>query len=165
MDNVISKMVAILLAVFLICIIPSLYTQILIERIIENEIHTETKTFLEQVRAKGYITKEHFEHFLKKIVSANGVTDVELIHRKSVFIPDDLSLVGYKEIYLGVEGEQIMATIEREGRYCMEKEDEFIITVMDKSKKGSNIFLTKIFSITNPPTFIRYGGIIKNESE
>ncbi|MBY6773689.1 hypothetical protein [Clostridium botulinum] len=175
MTNAISKVVAIILAVILTIIVPVYNVYWMIDRTVYNQVGVVTNRFQKEVRTRGYVSKDIYENFMKDLSNTKRSYDVKMLHRKVTYYPLSPTSPKYKpekpwtiEIYKYNE-KTILETIYNKNKpmdYKMNINDDFSVSVEDKSFSGARIFWNFMGkgSNQNSVIFSTYGGVIENEA-
>lgn len=133
MEEVFSKVVAIIIGCIALFIVPLKILSVRQENMHQTYILTETICFVDSVCNKGILYSDLYTEYLKKISSYNKIYKVKLEHIKNDNNND------YTE--------QILNELEKEGSHKFIENDIFRVEIIDSSG--------------NPVIF--YGGCIKDE--
>lgn len=109
--NAFGKIIGILIAVVLLFLCPIQYVAQKQDILMQQYVTTETSYFIDSVRNLGYITKQMYEEYMRRIELGNNLYDIELIH--------------YQVVYYKEDGEQVDSDYEETISYLGEKEDTY----------------------------------------
>lgn len=184
MPNALSKVIAIVIAVFLLFIFP-----------IKNELERQDETsrifvlnktisFVDSVRNLGYITPDMYEDYLNELALTGNLYKVELEHAKLEYLPvmEYNSSTGQYEPKLGEFHKSYINTYTDEIEEClfpdtnppqpgqpykMRMGDYFTISVVNQNKTTATKLQEIIYGryISPEKIFVTYGGMIKDESD
>ncbi|WP_455717365.1 hypothetical protein [Anaerosporobacter sp.] len=182
--NAFSKIVGILIAVVLMFLCPIQYTAQKQDILMQQYVTTETSYFIDSVRNLGYVTKQMYEEYMRKIDLGNNLYDVELTHYHVVYYKEEGEQVDadYNETsyYVGEKEEtyrrymcyytpdilEQLYTKESEYSYLMSQDDYLTIKVKQKNntlgKRLQELFLGTDYTDGNYVTI--YGGLIRDEA-
>ncbi|MFA6308592.1 MAG: hypothetical protein WC677_02440 [Clostridia bacterium] len=168
--NYLSKMFAFLLSVILLFIVPAYRICWVTDQAVSKQVNYDTCEFVNNVRHKGFVSRRMYEDFVGKLSNTGYVYDIEMKHLKEVwdYVPNISSPDGYETANFFDEypTEYILKDIfsSEEDRYFMHKGDSFVVSITNKSKTGSMVFMN--FLGDNgfvSSIFTKYGGMITNE--
>ncbi|MEA1974502.1 MAG: hypothetical protein U9N10_02955 [Bacillota bacterium] len=178
MGESLSKMVAIIIAVFLLFIFPLINMFENQDNISRNLVFNETTKFVDSVRNLGYITPRMYEDFHKKINATGNTYKISLTHMHLIINPvytdiTDLSTfqddakANYKNIYTKkILNDLFPDSPTGDERYELNCGDYFLLEVFNKNKtmgtKVKELFLT--VDLPDKNIIVNYGGMVKNEN-
>lgn len=162
--NYFSKMMAFLIAVLLLFIVPTFRTYWIIDQAVLKTLNLSTQEFVNNVRQKGFISKNMYEDFLRKISTTGYVYDIEMLHDKQVYYPNGKgNFIIASETFASKNILKDVFDKSKEYRYLMKKGDNFSLQLKNKGTSGSAVFM-KLFGGSNSSMlFSRYGGMVSNE--
>lgn len=160
--NYISHIVGFLIAVLLMFIIPAFRMFWIVDHAILKHVNYETQLFVNTVRHKGYVSKELYENFVRNLAKTMNVYDIEMVHVRKAYVPGNTGeVVVYDDCYPTY---YILNAIYNQNQdYKMKIGDEFVVSVVNKTKTGTMVFLDFLGGENIPLIFTRYGGMITNE--
>jgi len=180
MKENISIIFAAIIGTFLIVILP-LYS--ILDRqdsMSYNVVLTATTNFVDNVRNKGFIDKESYTEYIRKISTTGNTYKVKIQAYKNVLIPEtdengDIipnSFVEEKELYNtqdivkvledeDIINENIATSSKKNNTYLFNENDEIYITVYNTNITAGSIIYGMIADVTNNKVIdISYGGVI-----
>lgn len=172
MPNTLEKYFAIILVVLLLFIEPQYRFYRNIDFTVNKLINDSTREFVNDIRNKGYISKEMYENYIIQLSNTRRVYDIKIIHTKYVYYPLNASHSEYSidKPYV-ILNEQysnfhILDTIFNQGEnYYMNKDDDIVVHAYDNTPvTGTKVFLNTLGIKNYIPVFARYGGGITNEA-
>lgn len=162
-ENV-SLIFAVLVAVFILIILPLLSIMSRQDSIAYNQVLTYTTKFVDDVRLKGYFTEEDYTRYLADIASTGNTYKVEMEWRNKLFIPDGDDV--YVEDTLIYYNKYINNVLESEGKVELKSNDEFYIKVYNTNITTASL-LYNYFLRSNIPrkiVNIGYGGMVYSKN-
>jgi hypothetical protein len=170
--NYFSQAAAFLVAAILLFIAPAYRMYWVIDQASLRQVNVETQNFVNNVRHKGYISKEQYESYITAIAKTGNLYDVQMNHTRKQYYPlqpgdkDYSPTHTYTIINDDYYTKQILDTIYKSGKdYTMKKEDTFTVTVKNMSTTGSMVFLNLLGGRAETGIlFSQYGGMIVNEN-
>lgn len=179
MPNVFSKMFALLLAVLVLYCVPTYQLYKKQEEIAYLNTHQVVTEFVDNVRTKGFITRDMYEQFLQKLNVGEVLYTVEMTHKHKIYVPvytdptNQNSFTGeYKTQYDEFYKEQIEKVLyadlnDTDVMYKLENGDYFKIYVENKTKFRSTMlfdfFTGGIANDNDVVVSVPYGGMVLNE--
>lgn len=182
--NAFGKIVSILIAVVLLFLCPIQYMAQKQDILMQQYVTTETSYFIDSSRNLGYITKQMYEEYMRRIELGNNLYDVELTHYHVVYYKGDGEQVNsdYNEmsIYSGEEEDtyrrymcyytpdilEALYSEESDHIYKMNQDDYLTIKVKQKNKtlgkRLQELVLGTDYTDGNYITV--YGGLIRDEA-
>lgn len=169
--NYLSKAVAFVVAAILLFIAPAYRMYWLIDQAALRQVNIETQDFVNTIQHKGYISTEQYEGFVTALSKTGNVYDIKIKHTRKVYYPLKPGDPDYSptHTYTIVKDEyytkQILDTLyESNMDYTLKKEDTITVTVTNKSRTGSMVFLKLLGGRDETGIlFSQYGGMIVNE--
>ena len=160
-----GRVVEIFITVVLIFIMPVQYFAIKQDMISQTYLTTETSYLVDSVRNLGYLNKEMYETYLRKINTTGNVYDVEMIHYEYVFEANGEDYA--KHCYCTYQ-EEILNLVYDETKelgYRFHQGDYFVIKINNKNRTYSSFIQELLMGIHPPTEQIRvvYGGAIRDE--
>jgi len=177
MGDSLSKIVAIILAVFLLFIYP-------ISNMFERQddisrifVLAETTKLVDSVRNLGYITPNMYLEFTNNLAATNNTYDIQMEHRSKRYDPvyDDPTIAAtfrdsFNVNYTAYFTEDILEKLftgspSPEKIYTFSKGDYFVIKVRNKNKTMATKIQEMLYAVglSTEKIVIRYGGMIKDE--
>lgn len=182
--NAFAKIISILIAVVLLFLCPIQYVAQKQDILIQQYVTTETSYFIDSVRNLGYITKQMYEEYIRRIELGNNLYDIELTHYHVVYYKEEGEQVdsdyGETIVYQGEQEDtyrrymcyytpDILEALydEKSGYiYKLNQEDYLTIKVKQRNKtfgkRLQELFLGVDFSDGNYVTV--YGGLVRDEA-
>lgn len=116
-----GRVMEILVTVILLFIVPLNYMSARNELLCQNYVTTETTYFVDSVRNAGFVNKQMYETFIKRLSVTKIPYEVKMTHYKESF-----------SCYYGVYHEDIMNEVLVSEVYYMGKGDFFSVSVKKK---------------------------------
>lgn len=161
-DNVLSQVAAIILAVMILFVAPAYRISWLRDQEVYKYVSKETSQFVNNVRLKGFVSKENLELFLSELNKTNNTYDVQIVHTQKAYYPsgsDAFQVVDDKHFT-----REILEKVYNKGEeYPMKAGDNFEVVVVNRSRTGSMVFSSLLGGSGDTMIFARYGGAIQNE--
>jgi hypothetical protein len=169
--NYISQIAAFILAIVLLFVVPAYRMTWVVDQAVLKQVNYETQEFVNTVRHKGFVSSDTYEAYITALAKTGNLYDVQLKHTRKEYYPLMPGDPQYSptHTYTIVNDEyytkQILDTIYiNKTDYLMKKSDSFTVTVLNKSKTGSMVFLDYIGGASKTGIiFSKYGGMIVNE--
>lgn len=165
-----GKIVEIIVTVVLLFLVPFQYLETRKDMMVQNYITTETTYFVDSARNLGYISRNMYETYRKKLGETQKVVDVELEHYRLVKVLDEKkSLEQYEDVYENSyqqEGtKEILAELyEGSGTYDMHQGDFLKVKVKNAGAGRNGRVLTALFGMDVEFAGCEYGGMIRDEA-
>ncbi|KAB3525460.1 hypothetical protein [Alkaliphilus serpentinus] len=177
MGDSLSKIVAIIIGVFLLFIYP-------ISNMFERQdditrifVLAETTKLVDSVRNLGYITPTMYLEFSNNLAATNNLYDIQMEHRRKVYDPlyDDPTIPStFKDTfninYTANYTEDIMETLfpdppNTDGKYTFSKGDYFLVKVTNRNKTIATRIHEMLYAtfLSTEKIIVKYGGMIKDE--
>jgi len=171
--NSFSTFIAIIVALILMVIVPSYRAYFIIDQQVLNFVNKENQDFVNNIRHKGFISKEMYEKFILDLSKTQNVYGIEIIHTKKVYYPlfpsdaeysIDTTFKVLEQKYSKEQIiEQIYAPLNLTKDYRMSQGDTISIKVENKSITGYMVYMSLMGANGSSFIFSRYGGMITNE--
>lgn len=182
--NAFGKIVAILIATVLLFLCPIQYMALKQDILMQQYVTTQTSYFIDSVRNLGYITKQMYEEYMRRIELGNNLYEIELTHYHALFYEEEGEQVStdYKDIsgYIGEEEDvyrrymcyytpDILEELYSEGSdyvYKMNQDDYLTIKVKLKNKSLGKRMQELLLGVdyTDENYVTVYGGLIRDEA-
>lgn len=145
-------------------LVPVSYMASKQDSITQTYVTTETAYLVDSVRNTGFLSKQMYESFLKKLDGTGQAYEIQLNHYKKTV---DITQEEYLQYYHGIYKEDILAQLfnQEKGRYLFHKGDFFSVKIVNKNKtmaaRLQGIFYGSLFSKNQIQ--VVYGGAIRDE--
>jgi hypothetical protein len=173
--NSISDLFIIFAIVVLLCIVPAQRQYEMIDKLVYTQSNVITSKFQSDVSKQGYIDREMYENFIKRLADTGRSYDITFVHRQINYYPLKATDPGYT-----VEKPWTVLALEHPDReilkkiydkaapnnkiYKMNIGDDFKVTVQDKNLSSGSIFKSWINRKGSKSwVYASYGGAIQNE--
>ena len=133
-----GRVVEILVTIILLFIVPLNYMSARNELLCQNYVTTETTYFVDSVRNVGFVNKQMYETFVKRLSVTKIPYEVKMTHYKEMMTEAEesdefLEAEGdFFSCYYGVYHEDIMNEVLVSEVYYMDKGDFFSVSVKKK---------------------------------
>lgn len=159
-----GRIIEILVTMVLIFFIPIQYFAIKQDMISQTYVTTQTTYLVDSVRNIGYLSKEMYETYLRKLQGTNNTYEIKITHYEFVYEEEQEEYT--KHSFCTYE-DDILEEIYDElgnGRYEFHQGDYLMIKVHNKNKTFGS-FLTSHIGIgsMNEQIQVVYGGAIRDE--
>lgn len=168
--NAFGRIMEIIVTVVLLFLIPFQYMQTRKAMLVESYIATETTYFVDSMRNLGYVTKNMYETYQKKLSETGNAFDVAIEYYKLVKVYDEQkSMEKYEDTYanefqqLGKE-EILEELYEGDGSYEMHQGDYIKVVVKDLSGNRTSRMLSALLGMWTTFPGTEYGGMIRDET-
>ena len=138
------------------------------ELLCQTYVTTETNYFVDSVRNIGFLNKEMYEEFVKKLAVTKMPYEITMSHYKSKMYPQEIELEqisSYSTHYQAVYHEDILETILETERYSFGRGDFFSVSIEKKGETWNdriqNFLLGRNFK--GQELQVIYGGAIRDE--
>lgn len=81
MDSIFERIIDVVIVIIIFILAPVLYFGQKIDTITQQVISSKVSDFADEVRTKGYITKDMYEDFLSSLNLTNNVYDIKMEHK------------------------------------------------------------------------------------
>lgn len=161
MDSL-GKVFEILITVILIFIAPIYYFSVKQDMINQTYVTTATTYFVDSTRNIGYMSKEMYETYIKKLNHTSNIYEINITHYEfSLEYAEEYS----KHYYTKHEEDILEQLYSQEERYYFHQGDYLMIQVYNKNKTIATLLSQSILK-TNLPVeqvYVVYGGAIRDE--
>lgn len=153
--EVFSKFWAVILGFVLIFLVPYYLTDVRKAMLHDIRLISQTDSFLDSIRYKGYLEKEALNNFMKNLTDRNRLRKMTLTHRRRAIRPvyENGDIVRTEEFFIETSFDKIKEALSLDGRYRFFIGDEVGI-VIEEGEGG--------FSFSDRQAIIM-GGMIENE--
>ena len=79
-----GRIIAVLLAAILIFVYPLQYLAMNQEIVLDNQVHSETTEFTDEIMLQSYLTLEMYTNYLEQLNATNQLYEIEFIHSKLI---------------------------------------------------------------------------------
>lgn len=83
-----EHIVDLIIAILIIFLFPLLYFGQKQDALMQMVVSSETKEFIDDVRSKGYLTKEIYDQYLEELSHTGLIYDVSMEHRQLIYEPE-----------------------------------------------------------------------------
>lgn len=164
MIDAFGRVVEIIITVILLFLVPVSYMASKQDSITQTYVTTECAYLVDSVRNTGFLSRQMYESFLKKLDQTGQAYEIELNHYKRIV---DITEEEYLQYYHGIYKEDILTELsgsEKE-RYELNKGDFFSIRVANKNKtlaaRLQGMFYGRLFG--EKQIQVVYGGAVRDE--
>lgn len=153
--EVFSKFWAVILGFVLIFLVPYYLTDVRKAMLHDIRLISQTDSFLDSIRYKGYLEKEALNNFVINLTDRNKLRKMTLTHRRRAIRPvyENGEIVRTEEFFIETSFDKIKEALSLDGRYRFFIGDEVGI-VIEEGEGG--------FSFSDRQVIIM-GGMIENE--
>ncbi len=168
MDHLLEKILAFLLITLMLFIIPlqSMFDRQ--EDVAYTHIYNEVTLFTEEVLDNGMISPQRYLIFAARLEDCGLAFDIELEHKKKLYVPDPDNASGYLAVYEGFYNEDILSDTLFLGSgtdYYLNKGDFFVVEVKNLGTTKAEAMRQVLFMGGKEGSiFLRLGGMVTNES-
>lgn len=165
-----GKIAELMVTVILLFLIPFQYMETRKDMMVQNYITTETAYFVDSARNLGYISKNMYETYQKKLSETGKAVDVQLEHYKKVKVLDEKkSLEQYEDVYENSYQEEgtreiLSELYEGTGIYGMHQGDFLKVKVKNLGVQKSGRVLSALLGMDVEFAQTEYGGMIRDEA-
>lgn len=169
-DNVLSNIIAIIVAVFIMFGYPIVDNFQRIDDISSVIVLSETTEFVDSVRALGYVTREMYTEFNKQLGATNNVYRIEMEHYHKRYDP----VYDEQEVFQGtyevnnqyIHNDDIVKKIVEDGIYYFSQDDLFNVKVHNINKTMATKLQEMLYkgNFKTERIIAHYGGMIRNEN-
>ncbi|MGL5381764.1 hypothetical protein [Clostridium sp.] len=169
-DNVLSNVVAIIVAVVIMFGYPILDNFQRIDDISQVVVLSETTEFVDSVRALGYITREMYTEFNGQLTATGNVYRIQMEHYRKKYDPiyDESNVFqgSYETNYQYIHNDDILQKLTDDGVYYFSQEDMFNVKVHNINKTVATRLQDMIYkgNFKTEKIIVNYGGMIRNEN-
>lgn len=160
-----GRMLEILITVVLIFLIPIQYFAIKQDMISQTYVTTQTSYLVDSVRNLGYLNKEMYETYLRKLQATNNVYEIKMTHYQFVYEAEEED---YSKHYYCTYENDILDQIYDENskeRYDFHQGDYLMLKVQNKNKTYGTFMVHQLMGVNLSLEQIQvvYGGVIRDE--
>mgnify|MGYP003313418964 FL=1 len=165
-----GRVMELFVTVVLLFMVPLNYMSARNELLCQNYVTTETTYFVDSVRNIGFVNKQMYETFVKKLAKTNVPYEVKMVHYKVKLTESeeaDESEGIFLPYYHGIYHEDIMTEILASEAYYFYKGDFFSVSVEKKGFTWGDRLESFLIgrNLTNEELQVVYGGSIRDECE
>ena len=167
MDSV-GKLVAIIIGVVLLFLAPIQSISQKQDSISQIVVDNETANFVDSIMYSGYISKEMYITFLKKLEKTGNIYKITLCHSRKQVTPglsDESHVIQgeYDVHYINVYEDEIMESFNNGDDYTMNQGDYISVKVVNRNKTiGSKVMSALTFVNVDNKIITTYGGMIRD---
>ncbi|MFV0342608.1 MAG: hypothetical protein ACK5JH_06900 [Anaerocolumna sp.] len=165
-----SKIVAIFLAVILLFIAPILYMAQKQDSISQLYVSTETTKFIDSIKNSGYVSKNMYADFIKKIDKTGNIYQIKITHSHErveplVDVTTNDILQDYSVYFYNTYEDEIFDAFDQDKDYRFDRGDYISIQVSNLNKTTAVSLLENILSkdLEDTQIVVSYGGMIRDE--
>lgn len=165
-----SKMIAIFLAAILMYITPLLYMAQKQDSISQIYIYSETSRFIDSIKNSGYVSRNMYEDFIKRIDKTGNLYEIEVTHchrrvEPLVDINTNDILRDFSIYYYNTYADEIFEAFDLNQDYYFNRGDYISIKVTNRNKTTAISILESFLSrdIEDQQILVTYGGMIRDE--
>lgn len=160
--NSLGKVIEIILMAIFICVLPVYYMALKQDSICQTYVTTETSYFVDSIRNQGYLTKDMYQLYQKRLQATGLLYSVYMIHYKAELSQiEEGGKIIYKKYYHTITTKEIL----KEKSYYFTRGDYFKIEIYNQSKtyatKLGELFYGRKLPIEQ--IAVTYGGMIRDE--
>jgi hypothetical protein len=178
MDDILGKIVDMLIAVLLLFIVPTLYMFQSQDETSRIYVLSETTKFVDSVRNLGYVSPTSYKDYKNKLKATQNLYEINLEHRHLKTTPNYLDpgnqstfLEDFTNSYNLITNDDIVKVLFPENsvgdKYKMSAGDYFEVLVYNTNKTFATRLQEIIFQshLSNKKIVVNYGGAIKDETD
>lgn len=170
MEDNISIIVVVILAVIIIVLFPIYNVATRQDSVTNNMVVKATTNFVDDVRTKGYITKEAYQSYVNNINATGNMYEIEMeVHAPMLLKTDNED--SYSEDYEVTYTDDILEKLDdiemsdksilKSGVYRLNENDQFYVRVKNTNITQAQMLLSRIFGgATDTRIFVDYGGTV-----
>ncbi|HWT27638.1 MAG TPA: hypothetical protein VN131_06835, partial [Mobilitalea sp.] len=83
-----DHIVDIIIGVVILFLFPLLYFGLKQDALIQSKVKIDTTEFVDDIRSKGYLTKQMYDNYLEKLSKTNLLYNITLEHNQSIYEPE-----------------------------------------------------------------------------
>lgn len=170
--NSFNKIIGIFVAVVLMFIFPLMYNAQKQDMISQVYVSNETTEFINNIKNKGYITKNMYHSYVSKINGTGNLYNIEIIHSHKKIEPlyeEDTGefINDYTIYYYNTYQDEIYEVIDQEETYHFSQGDFISIKVNNKNKTLATTLMQVVYKsiIPTEQIIVTYGGLIRDEAD
>lgn len=170
MERSFGMIVEIILSCILVFLVPVYLATQKQDAVIQSYVQSEVSELADMVRNNGYLSKDMYEVFQKKLMATQNSYEVRMTHAHRMVNPvygEDGSFTGktavsYQNFY---EDDILKEILERSGSYALRQGDYFTIDVKNRNQTYSNRLQRTFLGISvDQQIHATYGGVIRDEN-
>ena len=165
-----GRVAELFITVILLFIVPVSYMSARNELLCQTYVETETVYFVDSVRNIGFVDKQMYETFIRKLSVTNVPYEISMSHYKNkvgnLVSEEATEKEAYYSYYQGIYHDDMMSEILEENYYYFNKGDFFSVVVRKKGVTWGDYleyFLTGR-NQNKAEIQVVYGGSIRDES-
>lgn len=168
MDSL-SKMVAIFIAATLLFLVPIQAISQRQDSIAQVVVDSETANFVDSIKYSGYISKEMYLAYIRKIEHTGNIYNVSICHSRRTVSPnyDEISDTiqdGYNVYFINFHEDEVLEYFDNDEDYKLNQGDFISVTVVSRNKTfGSKIMSALTLRDVDNKIISTYGGMIRDE--
>lgn len=160
-----GRILEIIITVVLIFLIPIQYFAIKQDMISQTYVTTQTSYLVDSVRNLGYLNKETYDTYLRKLQATNNVYEIKMTHYQFVYEAEEED---YAKHYYCTYENDILDQIYDENsieRYDFHQGDYLMLKVKNKNKTYGTFMVHHLMGVNLSQEQIQvvYGGVIRDE--
>ena len=164
-----GRVAELFVTVILLFFVPLSYMSAKSEMLCQTYVTTETTYFVDSVRNIGFLDKQMYETFVKKLAVTNIPYEIKMSHYKAKILgteEEGESELTYLPYYQGVYQEEILNEILESEGYFFNRGDFFSVSVQKKGMTWGDRLDAFLLgrSFESSKMQIVYGGGIRDES-
>ena len=168
--NSFSKIIAFLLAAIIMFIGPLLYMAQKQDAISQNYVSNETTKLVDSVKNSGFLSRNMYLDYIKKIDNTNNLYKIEIVHSHKVVVPlydenTGVFLNDYDTYYTNTYQDEIYDSFDHGEDYYFKQGDFISVTVVNRTKTLATKVMELFYrtDIPDEEILVTYGGMIRDE--
>ncbi len=168
--NSFSKIIAFLLAANVMFIGPLFYMAQKQDSISQNYVSNETARFVDSIKNTGFLTRNMYMNYIKKIDNTSNLYNIEIIHSHKVVEPlyDENTgtfLNDFDTYYRNTYQDEIWGAFDQGEDYYFSKGDYISVTVVNRTRTLATKLIELFYraDIPDEQILVTYGGMIRDE--
>ena len=168
-----GRIAEILVTVVLLFIVPLSYTAAKEEMLCQTYVTTETAYFVDSVRNTGFLSKQMYETYVKKLAVTNVPYKIQMSHYKKKMVEEEKveaeqqteEKTSYLPFYQGIYHEDLLSSLLDTEQYFFQQGDFFSVVVQKQGLTwGDRLesFLTGR-NLDKEQIQVVYGGAVRDE--
>ena len=163
-----GRMAEILVTIVLLFFVPLTYVAVRNDFLCQTYVTTETTYFVNSIRNIGFINKQMYEEFVKKLTITGIPYEISMTHYKNK-IKEQVIVEGeeitYLPFYEGVFHEDVLHNLLKEEIYFFQKGDFFSVLIKKKGITWSDRIENFLIGRNQQQEEVQviYGGAIRDE--
>lgn len=165
--NAFGKMVELFVLAILLFLIPLYYFSIKQDMINQIYVTTQTSYLVDSARNTGFLSRQMYETYLKKLAVSGNTYDIEMTHyHRTTFEDGAVASMHYVNRY----NEEILKELydeTGEERYRFTLGDYFVVRVVNQNQTQAVRIANRLLGVILPREQIQvvYGGVVRDEME